>query len=64
MSQWVYAAASSKVRHGPSPSAGSECEPTPELSRGGALILVLLSSFGLWALIWATVSLLAAYGLR
>jgi hypothetical protein len=64
MSQGVYAAASYKVRHGPLPSAGSECEPTVEMSRGGALILVLLSSFGLWALIWATVSLLAVYGLR
>jgi hypothetical protein len=59
MSQGVYAAASYKVRHGPSPSAGSEGEPTLELSRGETLILVVLLSLGLWALIWGGVSLWA-----
>lgn len=61
--QWVYPASSGKVRHGPSPSR-SECEPTLPLSRGETLILVLLLSLGLWALIWAGVSILGAYGLR
>ena len=62
--QWIYPAASGKVRHGPSPSSRSECESSLQLSRGETLILVLLLSLGLWALIWAGVSILGAYGLR
>ena len=44
-------------RHGPSPSS-----PWP--SRGEAPMLVLLVSLGLWALIWAAVSLYSAYALQ
>jgi len=47
-----------------SPSAYSGSKPTLRLSPGEALTLVLLFSLGLWALIWAAVSLLAVYGLR
>jgi hypothetical protein len=38
--------------------------PTIELNRAETLILVSLLSLGLWALIWAVVSLLASYALR
>jgi len=46
-------------RHGPSHSPTSGGEPTALTTRGGP-ILVLLLSLGLWALIWAAFSLLAA----
>jgi hypothetical protein len=46
-------------RHGPSHSPRSDGEPTHLPTRGGP-ILVLLLSLGLWALIWAAFSLLAA----
>ena len=46
-------------RHGPLHSPRSGGEPTPGPTRGGP-ILVLLLSLGLWALIWAAFSLLAA----
>jgi len=46
----------------PSPSARSECEAAFPLSRGEALILVLLLSLGLWAATWGTVALLALGG--
>ena len=46
-------------------------EPSPSLpkavlwlSRGEALILVLLLSFGLWATIWGAIALLAVGGAR
>ena len=61
--QWVCPSASWRGRHGPSSSSRSEDEPTPWLSRGEALTLVLLLSLGLWALIWGAVSL-EADGLR
>jgi hypothetical protein len=63
-SQWIYPVASSSVRHRPLPSSGAECEPTLRLSRGETLILILFLSLGLWALIWAGVSVLGVYGLR
>jgi nitrate reductase NapE component len=63
-SQWVYPVASCSVRHGPLPSCDAECEPARGFGRGETLVLVLLLSFGLWALIWAGVSVLGAYGLR
>jgi hypothetical protein len=34
------------------------------MSRGETVILVMFLSLGLWALIWAGVSVLGAYGLR
>jgi hypothetical protein len=45
-------------------SLRSECKPAHHhLNQGEMLILVLLLSLGLWALIWAGVSLLGgAYG--
>jgi hypothetical protein len=60
--QWVCPAASFRVRHEPSPSpwSGSECEPTRWAERGEALISAVLLSLGLWALVWAAISLLAA----
>jgi hypothetical protein len=49
---------------GPSPSSRLECELSLRLIPGDTLILVLLLSLGLWALIWAVVSLFAAWELR
>jgi len=46
----------------PSPSARSKTKSVLWLSRGEALILVLLLSFGLWAAIWGAVALLAVGG--
>jgi len=43
----------------PSPSVRSQRKAVLWLSRGEALILVLLLSFGLWAAIWGTIALLA-----
>jgi hypothetical protein len=63
-SQWIYPVASSLVRRRPLPSSAAECEPTLRLSRGETLILILFLSLGLWALIWAGVSVLGVYGLR
>jgi hypothetical protein len=63
-SQWIYPVASSSVRHRPLLSSGSECEPTLRLSRRETLMLVLSLSLGLWALIWAAVSMLGVFGLR
>jgi hypothetical protein len=62
--QQVRSAASCGIAHGPSPFPRSECEPVRGFGRGETLVLVLLLSFGLWALIWAAVSLVAVYGLR
>ena len=62
--RWVYSIASGRVRHGQSPSSRLECQSTLQLSRGETLVFVLLLSLGLWALIWAAVSLLGADGLR
>jgi len=47
---------------GPPPPTGSESEAVFSLSRGEALIFVLLLSFGLWAAIWGAVALLAMSG--
>jgi hypothetical protein len=63
-SQWIHPVDSSSVGHRPLPSSGLECEPTLRLSRGETLILVLSLSLGLWALIWAAVSILGAFELR
>jgi hypothetical protein len=38
----------------------SECKAAVWLSRGEALVLVLLASVGLWAAIWGVIALLAA----
>jgi hypothetical protein len=46
----------------PSLSPGSECNAALRLSRGEALILVLLLSLGLWAATWGAVALLAIGG--
>ena len=64
LSQWVHAAAPGKIRHRPSSSSHSECDASLRLSRGETLLFVSLLSLGLWALIWAVVSLLPACGLR
>jgi len=45
-----------------SPLSRSEANATLSLSRGEALILVLLLSFGLWAAIWGAIALLAVGG--
>jgi hypothetical protein len=45
-----------------SPSPRSECRAALRLSRGEALILVLLLSLGLWAATWGAVALLAVGG--
>jgi hypothetical protein len=45
-------------------SARSQRKPGFWLSGGEALILVLLVSFGLWAVIWSGVALLAVGGWR
>jgi hypothetical protein len=47
-----------RIRNGTSPATRSEYEATLRPSGAGALILVLLLSLGLWALIWAALSLL------
>ena len=61
--QWVDdPAASGRLGHRPASSARLERDPALRLSRGDTLILVLLLSLGLWALIWAGVSLVGAYG--
>jgi hypothetical protein len=44
----------------PLPSPRSECKAAVWLSRGEALVLVLLASVGLWAAIWGVIALLAA----
>jgi hypothetical protein len=62
--QRVCSAASGGVAHGTSPFPPSGCEPARGFDRGETLVFVLLLSFGLWALIWGAVSLLAADGLR
>jgi hypothetical protein len=46
----------------PSTSSRSESKPAFSVSRGEALVLVLLLSFGLWAAIWGVVALLAVGG--
>jgi hypothetical protein len=46
----------------PSTSFRSECRAAFRLSRGEALILVLLPSLGLWGAIWGAVALLAVGG--
>jgi hypothetical protein len=46
----------------PSTSFRSKSKAAFPLSRGEALILVLLLSFGLWAAIWGVVALLAVGG--
>jgi hypothetical protein len=48
------------VLHTSPPPPPSGCEPLPTLSWGEALILVVLSSLGLWALIWGLISLMVA----
>jgi hypothetical protein len=50
------------VRKKPSLSLRSERKPGFWLSGGEALLLVLLLSFGLWAVIWGAVALLAMGG--
>jgi hypothetical protein len=55
-------AASWSVGEEPSPSPRSECKAALRLSRGEALILVLLLSLGLWAASWGAVALLAMGG--
>jgi hypothetical protein len=40
----------------------SECKAAFWLTRGEALVFVLLLSFGLWAAIWGAVALLGAGG--
>jgi hypothetical protein len=62
--QRVCSAASSGTAHGPSPFPHPVCEPARGFGRAETLVFVLLLSFGLWALIWGAVSLLAADGLR
>ena len=62
--QWIYPVASSSVRRRPLSSSSSEREPTLRLGRRETLIMVLLLSLGLWALIWAGISVLGACGLR
>ena len=57
--QRVCPAASSGAAHGPSHFPRPECEPARAFGRGETLVFVLLLSFGLWALIWGAVSLLA-----
>jgi len=52
------------VRQGPSSFRQMGYGATLQLSRGGALILVLFLSLGLWAVIWGALSLLAQCGLR
>jgi len=52
------------VGHRPSSFRQMGCRATVQVSGGEALILVLLLSLGLWALIWAALSLLALCGLR
>jgi len=42
-----------------SPSVRSESKAVFRLSRGEALILVLLLSFGFWVAVWGAVALLA-----
>ena len=49
-------------RDGPTPSDQSGCKAAFRLSRGEALILVLLLSLGLWAATWGAVALLAVGG--
>jgi hypothetical protein len=44
------------------PSLRAEHQTPLWLSRGEALVLVLLLSFGLWAAIWGLVALLAVGG--
>jgi hypothetical protein len=63
-SKWDFSSAFWGPPHDPSPSPGSGYEPTPWPSRGEAPVLVLLLSLGLWALIWAVVSLSATCGLK
>ena len=46
----------------PARSPRSEMRAALRLSRGEALILVLLLSFGLWAATWGAVALLAMAG--
>jgi hypothetical protein len=46
----------------PSPSSRSEFKAAFSLSKGEALTVVLLLSFGLWAAIWGAVALLAIGG--
>jgi hypothetical protein len=55
-------AASWSVGEEPSSSPRSECKTAFLLSRGEALILVLLLSLGLWAATWGAVALLALGG--
>jgi len=50
--------------HEPSSFRQMGCGATLQVSRGEALILVLLLSLGLWALTWGALSLLALCGLR
>ena len=61
-SQRVCSPACAGIWERPSPALHLRCAPIHELNRGKTLILVLLLSLGLWALLWAGVSLLGVYG--
>jgi len=63
-SQQICSVPTRMMQHPPSSSSQIVCGPTLELSRGEALILVLLLSLGLWAALWGALSLLAQCGLR
>jgi hypothetical protein len=58
----AYSADFWSVGEEPAPSARPECQAAFLLSRGEALILVLLLSLGLWAATWGAVALLAMGG--
>ena len=51
-----------RITEEPWPLPRSECKVAFWLSRGEALILVLLLSFGFWAAIWGAIALLGAGG--
>ena len=63
-SKHVCSVPSHTVQHQPLSPCQIVCGPTLELSRGEALILVLIFSLGLWVALWAALSLLARCGLR
>jgi hypothetical protein len=63
-SECASSANSCAVGNGPTSFRQTGCGATLQVSRGEALILVLLLSLGLWALTWGALSLLALCGLR
>ena len=60
VSKYPYSADYRSVGNGPSRTLGGMRDGVPSVPPGAALMVVVLSSLGLWAAIWLAVSSLAS----